>query len=104
MIHTSLALLFVVALSSNASAQWTDQNRTDFVGSCYGSCAISNVPPERPAWCRQACNCAADEGQKFMTPADMTAMTEAAKAGKTTPKGEQLVAIAQACLRKAMGR
>jgi hypothetical protein len=98
----AVALLAVVF---PASAEWTEDQRTRFIGSCIEGCqSTPDLSASGRAACPKACNCLADEGEKMMTPADFDEADKAAAEDKMTPKMEALAKHFPACARQASGR
>jgi hypothetical protein len=97
------ALLFAIA--SPASAEWTKDQRTRFVGSCVEGCqSTPNMSDSGKAACSKACDCLANQGEKMMTPADYDEADKAAAADKTTPKMDELAKHFPACANQALGK
>jgi hypothetical protein len=100
-----LTVFLIVAIAAPASAEWTRAQRARFLDSCLESCrSAPNLPEARKGACDKTCGCVADEVEMTVTPDEMYAVEEAAAAGKTTPKMEELRSFFPACARKAMRR
>jgi hypothetical protein len=96
------ALLLAV---SPASAEWTKDQRTRFVGSCVEGCqSTPNLSDTAKAACSKACACLADQGEKMMTPADFDEADKAAAENKMTAKMDELAKHFPACANQALGR
>jgi len=105
MMHWLSAPALLLILASTASAEWTRDQRTRFVGSCVEGCqSTPDLSAAGRAACPKACNCLADQGEKMMTPADFDAADKAAAEDKMTPKMEALSKYFPDCARQAAGR
>jgi hypothetical protein len=99
------AVALLLAIASPASAEWTKDQRTRFIGSCVEGCqSTPNLPEAGKAACPAACNCLADQGEKMMTPADYDEADKAAAEDKMTAKMDALSKYFPACARQAAGR
>ena len=105
MIRWLSAAALVLAVVSPASAEWTKDQRTRFIGSCVEGCqSTPNMSDTGKAACSKACGCLADQGEKMMTPADYDEADKAAAQDKTTPKMDELAKHFPACANQALGR
>ena len=95
------AVILLVVIASPAAAEWTNAQRTQFIGSCVKGCQPTSSRPEA---CPKACGCLADEGEKIMTPADYEAAVKASKEGKNTAKTQELDTHRQACIQQTIGK
>ena len=105
MIRWLSAATLLLAIASPASADWTKDQRSRFLGSCVEGCqSTPNLSDAGKAACPTACNCLADQGEKMMTPADYEEADKAAEQDKMTPKMEELSKHFPACAQQATGR
>jgi hypothetical protein len=105
MMRLVLASTLLLAFVLPASAEWTKDQRTRFLGSCIEGCqSTPDLSAAGRAACPKACTCLADQGEKMMTPADFDEADKAAAEDKMTPKMEALAKHFPACARQASGR
>jgi hypothetical protein len=100
-----LLVALVLAVAAPASAEWTKDQRSRFLGSCIEGCqSTPDLSAPGKAACPKACDCLANQGEKMMTPADFDEADKAAAEEKMTPKMEVLAKHFPACARQALGR
>jgi hypothetical protein len=98
------ALALLLLDMSTASAEWTPQQRSGFIGDCIDSCRENRkVHPSRRNECAAYCSCVMSEGEKFMTPADYDTLEALAKAEKTSPMLKRFEALYPVCQRRVFG-
>lgn len=98
-----LAAVLLVALSSPASADWTQAQRAEFLGQCVESCQSTlKLPASKLGKCQATCGCVADQTETTVTPAEMDAVEEASAAGGTTETMLRIRGYFPACARKAV--
>ena len=102
MLRLSIASALLLALGAPAWADWTQAQRTHFLGQCVESCQDTlKLPDAKRTICDATCGCVADQAQTQVTPADMYALDEAAAAGRTTETMQKIRGYFPNCAKKA---
>jgi hypothetical protein len=103
MLRLSIASALLLALSVPASADWTQAQRTRFLGQCVESCQSTlRLPDSKLKVCNETCGCVADQAETTVTPADMYAIDEAAAAGQTTEAMQKIRGYFPGCAKKSI--
>ena len=103
MLRLSIASALLLAFSVPASADWTQAQRSRFLGQCVESCQSTlRLPDSKLKVCDATCGCVADQAQTTVTPGDMYAIDEAAAAGRTTETMQKIRGYFPNCAKKAV--
>jgi hypothetical protein len=103
MLRLSIASALLLAVSLPASADWTQAQRTHFLGQCVESCQDTlKLPESKHKLCDATCGCVADQAQTTVTPGEMYAIDDAAADGRTTETMQKIRGYFPGCARKAV--
>ena len=96
------AVWLLMALGTRDETSWPPAARAEFIRSCVEKCRLApGVTEDRYPLCDATCICAADEGEKIMTSAELSAAGVAMATGRLssaqTAKVERLKAASQSC-------
>jgi hypothetical protein len=94
---------FFTTIGRPSDKTWSSTDRRTFIASCVEKCRIApGVTADRYPLCDSACACAADEGQKLMTGAELGAAAQAISSGtattEQTAKMSSIQTAAMACV------
>ncbi len=70
-ILAGLLLVIAMVFAAPAAAQWSENLKKEFFGSCNNACLKNpRVPDAQKGKCTDYCNCVIDEGQKLFSEND----------------------------------
>ena len=95
----ALFLTFLL-LALPAHAEWTNAQRSEWLGYCTSSCEEENADKPIKSKCGAICSCISVEAGKFMTPADYVRVDAATRAGRGDPMLDRVQRLGPACVKK----
>ncbi len=99
-----LAMVCLGALAGPARAQWSQQQRSEFMGDCEPGCRNNpKVSAPYKDRCPRYCACVVEEGEKIFTTSDYSDLDRDSRAGRDTPQLKRFSSLFPICNARVFG-
>lgn len=103
-IGASILAAGAAVIAIPVSAQWSADQRKEFMNDCLAACRKNpRVPEAQRPQCDDYCGCIASEGEKFLNEAQFDQLTKDFTARRQTPELKRFVDLTPFCNNKAFG-